>query len=327
MAAKLAFQYDREADILHISSRPPYAEQESEELGDDVIARLEFDHVRTDYPLEGAHRAVPCLGCHEAGARHREAPARCADCHADAARMKPHDLDPTIPARWEASAHVRLAASGAASGAGCVSCHGVHDVLSRRDPASRTHHDKVSSLCASCHADAARMGGSKLPTDQYAEYMAGAHGRVMAHGDAQARALAPSCADCHGAHGSTPPNALDVPSVCKDCHFEAYRFILPGYNARPLELSGAIGIEQLKKLDAMVETRRRNAALFLDLMKGDARFIVQRENGRSSWFAFTIILNPEAGAERARVMGALKEKFAGRMDFARASGIVKEMLR
>lgn len=40
MAAKLAFQYDRAADILHISSRPPYAEQESEELGDDVIARL-----------------------------------------------------------------------------------------------------------------------------------------------------------------------------------------------------------------------------------------------------------------------------------------------
>ena len=40
MAAKLAFQYDREADILHISNRPPYAEQESEELGDDVIARV-----------------------------------------------------------------------------------------------------------------------------------------------------------------------------------------------------------------------------------------------------------------------------------------------
>ena len=40
MATKLAFQYDREADILHISSRPPYPAQESEELGDDVIARL-----------------------------------------------------------------------------------------------------------------------------------------------------------------------------------------------------------------------------------------------------------------------------------------------
>ncbi len=40
MAAKLAFQYDRAADILHITSRPPYPEQETEELGDDVIARL-----------------------------------------------------------------------------------------------------------------------------------------------------------------------------------------------------------------------------------------------------------------------------------------------
>lgn len=40
MEAKLTFKYDREADILHIEKRPPYAEQESEELGDDVIARL-----------------------------------------------------------------------------------------------------------------------------------------------------------------------------------------------------------------------------------------------------------------------------------------------
>jgi uncharacterized protein YuzE len=37
---KLTFQYDRDADILYIYKRPPYAEQESEELGDEVIARL-----------------------------------------------------------------------------------------------------------------------------------------------------------------------------------------------------------------------------------------------------------------------------------------------
>ena len=40
MATKLAFQYDREADILYIGNRPAYAEQETEELGDDVIARI-----------------------------------------------------------------------------------------------------------------------------------------------------------------------------------------------------------------------------------------------------------------------------------------------
>ena len=40
MAAKLAFQYDREADILYINKLPPYPEQESEELCDEVIVRM-----------------------------------------------------------------------------------------------------------------------------------------------------------------------------------------------------------------------------------------------------------------------------------------------
>ncbi len=40
MAAKLTFKYDREADILWIDKCPPYAEQESEELGDEIVVRL-----------------------------------------------------------------------------------------------------------------------------------------------------------------------------------------------------------------------------------------------------------------------------------------------
>jgi uncharacterized protein YuzE len=40
MDTKLIFKYDRETDILYIDKCPPYAEQESEELGDDVVARL-----------------------------------------------------------------------------------------------------------------------------------------------------------------------------------------------------------------------------------------------------------------------------------------------
>ena len=40
MDANLTFRYDREADILYIDKVTPYAEQETEELGDDVIARL-----------------------------------------------------------------------------------------------------------------------------------------------------------------------------------------------------------------------------------------------------------------------------------------------
>jgi CDP-6-deoxy-D-xylo-4-hexulose-3-dehydrase len=80
------------------------------------------------------------------------------------------------------------------------------------------------------------------------------------------------------AHGWTRDLPADsaVFEKKEDDFYEAYRFILPGYNARPLELSGAVGVEQLKKLDAMVETRRKNAQLFVSLMKGDRRFIIQR---------------------------------------------------
>ncbi|MEL6162092.1 MAG: DUF2283 domain-containing protein [Cyanobacteria bacterium J06627_32] len=36
----LKISYDREGDILYIDKCKPYAEQESEEIGDEVIARL-----------------------------------------------------------------------------------------------------------------------------------------------------------------------------------------------------------------------------------------------------------------------------------------------
>jgi len=96
-----------------------------------------------------------------------------------------------------------------------------------------------------------------------------------------------------------------------DPFFEAYRFMLPGYNVRPLEVCGAVGREQLKKLDAMVDARRRNAALFVNLFAGDERFIIQRENGRSSWFSFTIVLNPEIALDRDRIMDALRRADIG----------------
>jgi len=43
MDSNLTFKYDREADILYISKFSPYPEQESEELGDEVVARLNPD--------------------------------------------------------------------------------------------------------------------------------------------------------------------------------------------------------------------------------------------------------------------------------------------
>ncbi len=43
MGAKLSFKYDRESDILYINKRDPYPAQESEELPDEVVVRLNPD--------------------------------------------------------------------------------------------------------------------------------------------------------------------------------------------------------------------------------------------------------------------------------------------
>jgi CDP-6-deoxy-D-xylo-4-hexulose-3-dehydrase len=111
------------------------------------------------------------------------------------------------------------------------------------------------------------------------------------------------------AHGWTRDIPPDSPIFdrASDDFFEAYRFILPGYNVRPLEISGAIGLEQLKKLPGFTAKRRANLAHFQKLFANDKRFIIQRENGKSSAFSFTIILNPDTKADRRAVMQAMKD--------------------
>lgn len=94
-------------------------------------------------------------------------------------------------------------------------------------------------------------------------------------------------------------------------HYEAYRFILPGYNVRPLEIEAAVGREQLRKLPGFTASRRRNLAVFQSLFEGDERFIIQSENGKSSAFSFTIILNPRLQPDREAVFAALKDADIG----------------
>ena len=71
---------------------------------------------------------------------------------------------------------------------------------------------------------------------------------------------------------------------------DLYRFVLPGYNLRPLEIEAAIGKVQLSKLDSFIATRRTNARRFQDLLSDREGYRFQSENGQSSWFGFSIIL-------------------------------------
>lgn len=85
---------------------------------------------------------------------------------------------------------------------------------------------------------------------------------------------------------------------------DLFRFVLPGYNLRPLELSGAIGRVQLQKFPDFLNWRRSNAKVFIELFSGRDDVIVQTENGNSSWFGFSLVLNGKLSGKRKELLAA-----------------------
>ena len=111
------------------------------------------------------------------------------------------------------------------------------------------------------------------------------------------------------AHGWTRnlPQKNHVANKSDDWFEESFRFVLPGYNVRPFEMSGAIGIEQLKKLPYFLEQRRENANLFVGLFKDHPDFIIQKDIDKSSWFGFSLIIKPDSSLKRKDVIRKLQE--------------------
>ena len=113
------------------------------------------------------------------------------------------------------------------------------------------------------------------------------------------------CLRSHGWTRQLPwPNRL-IDKGSRGDFREAFRFVLPGYNVRPPEICGAIGIEQLKRLPGFIARRRDTARRFAERMAPIRGLRLQREIGDSSWFGFALILTEEADADRDAVVARL----------------------
>jgi CDP-6-deoxy-D-xylo-4-hexulose-3-dehydrase len=99
-------------------------------------------------------------------------------------------------------------------------------------------------------------------------------------------------------------HVFDKTGAAWDDHF---RFVLPGFNLRPLEIEAAIGLEQLKKLNSFVSARRTNAKLFSDLMSKFTDIEIQTELGESSWFGFSMLLTGKLRGKRQALIALLTE--------------------
>ena len=82
----------------------------------------------------------------------------------------------------------------------------------------------------------------------------------------------------------------------------SFRFVLPGFNLRPLEMSGAIGRAQLKKLPSFLQARRRNAEFYRQFCGDIDGIRLQRETGKSAWFGFSFLLEGPLSGKRASLV-------------------------
>ncbi len=114
---------------------------------------------------------------------------------------------------------------------------------------------------------------------------------------------------CLRAHGWTRhlPKENKISNKSDNWFEESFRFLLPGYNVRPVEMSGVIGVEQLKKLPSFLEQRRKNAELFVSLFKDSPDFYIQKDIDNSSWFGFSFIIKLESTLNRLDIVKKLEE--------------------
>lgn len=112
------------------------------------------------------------------------------------------------------------------------------------------------------------------------------------------------------AHGWTRglPEQNSVFNKSNDHWEDFFRFVLPGYNLRPLEISGAIGQIQLRKFPKFLEARRSNAKKFINLFSDSNSYEVQQETGNSSWFGFSLVLKGKLTGKREQLLKILESK-------------------
>ena len=109
------------------------------------------------------------------------------------------------------------------------------------------------------------------------------------------------------AHGWVRDMEFDTFETTGDPFKDSFNFVLPGYCVRPLEFSGAVGQEQLKKWPEMLKVRRANAEVAKEVFNTD-KVQLQFEWGRSSWFGFGMTLRGSLEGRRDEVIAKLSEQ-------------------
>jgi cytochrome b subunit of formate dehydrogenase len=122
-----------------------------------------------------------------------------------------------------------LTRSGLLVAAVCNNCHGSHEILPSRAPASTTSRGRISQTCGACHAGV-------LTT-----YNGSIHGEALKKGDSRA----PTCTDCHSAHQIQRVEVetwkLGVVRECGTCHLDRMKTYRDTFHGHVTSLGSTVG--------------------------------------------------------------------------------------
>jgi CDP-6-deoxy-D-xylo-4-hexulose-3-dehydrase len=111
----------------------------------------------------------------------------------------------------------------------------------------------------------------------------------------------------HGWTRNLPKQNFVCSDKSDDPFEESFRFVLPGYNVRPLEIEGALGVEQVKRLPGLIAARRVNGKLLQAALANHPEIMIQKEIGESSWFGFSLVIRPNSKLTRKELVIKLND--------------------
>ena len=192
---------------------------------------INFDHIRTGFPLTGAHQQLPCETCHIQGI-FKGTPKKCETCHTPGSRIQTTTVKPSnhIPTTLgcaqchNGSFTTGKPANHVMTAAPCDSCHRTTTWMS----AGFNHIGVTPGTCATCHGvTATGKPSNHIPTTLSCDACHTMNGTfatsTFTHSAVQG-VLPGQCANCHNGSFASM-NALGKPSghvvttaSCDTCH-------------------------------------------------------------------------------------------------------------
>ncbi len=164
------------------------------------------------------HEEISCTGCHADvdpnNLPHAEKLDRvaCATCHEKAVE------------HFQRSLHALALKKGVNLAPNCASCHSKHEILSAKNPRSKTYVMNIPNLCGQCHKEGTAVSNLVNPDERKVlnDYSESIHGEGLFKRGLIVTAV---CTSCHTSHDILPHtnsystiNRNNIAKTCTQCH-------------------------------------------------------------------------------------------------------------